>query len=124
MPPGEGLECEETERIEVGALRNRVISADADLVITCRHIVAAALVPEENIITSVAEDLIRSKAARDHDEIGPGERRRQRSNELLHIVADDRLHPNVAANCVEPLGDDERVGVETERRQHLAADRY
>ena len=54
---------------------------------------------------------------------GPTQRAFDDIRELADIVGDDSLQTNVVADRVQPLGDDERIGVDAKRRQHLAADR-
>ena len=51
------------------------------------------------------------------------ERAVEHARQLVDVVADDGLQPDVVADRVQPLGDEQRVGVDAERRQHLAADR-
>src|SRR4029453_15967287 len=47
----------------------------------------------------------------------------QRVGRLVYSVADDGLQPDVVADGVQPLGDEQRVRVDAKRRQHFAADR-
>ncbi len=57
-----------------------------------------------------------------HDQVGPSECRPQQLGELLDVVAGDQLEPHVDADFVEPLGDEQRIRIDAEGRQHLRAD--
>ena len=73
----------------------------------------------------VARDVVlgRAEAAGRDDQVDGPERGRQHLRELLDIVAEHGLQADVVADRVEPLGDRERVRVDAEWRQQLAADR-
>ena len=64
----------------------------------------------------------RAEAAREHDEIRASKRRREDGAEVLARVSDDRLRAHADAVLGQALGDEQRVGIETRRRQQLAAD--
>ena len=64
----------------------------------------------------------RTEPAGDDDEIGPRQRALDDARQLADVVGDDRLEADVVADGVQPLGDEQRVGVDAKRRQHLAAD--
>ena len=58
----------------------------------------------------------------DIDHVGPRERGPELARQLLDVVAGDELEPHVDADFIETLGDEQRVRVHAERRQHLGAD--
>ena len=63
-----------------------------------------------------------AQTAGHHDQLGPGERAFQHIGQLIDVIADDRFEPHIESDRVQPLCDDERVGVGAKGRQHLASD--
>ena len=73
----------------------------------------------------VAGDVIfgRAQAAGGHDHVRPVERTTEQLGNLVDVVSGNHLQPDVDTNFIQPLGNEQRVRVDAERRQQLSADR-